>query len=340
MITLGELRTGGETMAAGPAADGASDESDGAAVATVSAVALGLVASAQESARGLWARAAAAAEADHVSVSRLMLSAAVSELLTEGESHWAWMDGRWWRCQHNPRSQFGPYVVVVVPDAIYDGRAPDASAVSSRSRYVERETVASLWWDPVLGGGGRRVRDVEAVKALREGERRLAEEMGGPVGSLLPYMTGGTISPAKLRERIAALGGSVGPVRSAQHTTLAGGREDKQYDPRRLGANPPASLVQALGRMHDSALEAYGVPPAVYGSASREAWRLFVSSSVRPTLQLFGEELGRAMALRQPVRMRWAELERYDLQVQARAWDSLRKGGMSADEASRRVGWS
>ena len=339
MTTLG--LGGAERMAL--AADQAAAEDDGLGVRSQGAVAAGLVASASEAARGLWARAAAAATADSPSVTRLMLSAAASQLVTDGGSHWAWLDGRWWRCQADPRSQWGRFVVVVIPGALYDGKSPDGD-VGTRSIPVERHLVASLWWDPVRGISGRRMDQVAAALALADGEAGMGDEMRSPVGSVLPYRSGSRVTARVLRERFQALKGGVAPVKSADNPSVVGGREDRQWEARRLGANPPAGLVQALGKLHDWTLEAYGVPPALYQASSREAWRLFVAATVRPTLELFGEELGRAMAAGgvgtgAPVRMRWAALEQVDVQPRARAWAALVQGGMNQAEASRRVGW-
>ena len=70
-------------------------------------------------------------------------------------------------------------------------------------------------------------------------------------------------------------------------------RED--WQPRRLGANPPAPLVDLRSGVGEHVIAACGVPPSMLGRSdgtlARESWRQFLHGSVRPVAEMVAEQL-------------------------------------------------
>ena len=177
-------------------------------------------------------------------------------------------------------------------------------------------------------------------------ERRLGQEAGSPVGSILPIPQDGGGDDteeadddplAQLKLDLAAASGR--PILT--ETTAAGWGEGKasapqaDWQPRRFGANPPA----ALGTLRDAAslavLDACGVPRALAesadGTAAREGWRRFVMGACEPVGNLISEEL--ALKLETPVTFDFRSLWAHDLAGRASSFKSLVDGGVSVNEA-------
>ncbi len=171
------------------------------------------------------------------------------------------------------------------------------------------------------------------AKAL---ERALADEAGGPVGSLVPMPAdagGESDDPddaadpfAGLKRQIAELRGRVGLVES----TAAGFGDGRAAAPaqdwavRRIGANPPATLPALREAVEASILGACGVPPdlARPGGRTRESYRQWVHASVEPLARMVADELARALDA-PGLRLRFDRLEAADVGGRARAWRSL-----------------
>ena len=116
-------------------------------------------------------------------------------------------------------------------------------------------------------------------------ERALADESAGPTGHLIPVPAdaGGEGDVfAALKADIRSLRGKVALV----ETTSAGWAEGRAAAPagdwavRRLGANPPASLVELREAVEVSILGACGVPPALVVAGRH--WSS--NGSIRPAL--------------------------------------------------------
>ena len=111
-------------------------------------------------------------------------------------------------------------------------------------------------------------------------EAALGDEASGTRGYLLPVPTGGQDdSVSDLRRDIGSLGGKVALVE-----TVASGWGDGRmaaprgdYEPKRLGANPPVSLATLRSDAAQAVLSACGVPVELVtsgdGTGQREAWR-------------------------------------------------------------------
>ncbi len=191
-------------------------------------------------------------------------------------------------------------------------------------------------------------------RLARELERALADEAGGPVGNLIPLPVdagGETSDPddetdpfAGLKTRINRLRGRAGLV----ETTAAGYGEgraaapNEDWKPRRLGANPPVSLVDLRAAVEQSVLSACGVPPGLAraeGGESRESYRRWFAAGVLPLARMVESEL-RAKLDVPALRLDFASLAAADVHGRARAWRSLvgRDATMGDADARRIVG--
>ena len=186
-------------------------------------------------------------------------------------------------------------------------------------------------------------------------EDALADEAGGTRGHVLPVPVGpdadgdadDTNDPNKqLRTDIASLRGSTVMVES----TAAGWSEGATAAPRldwkaqRLGAAPPAPLVDLRSQSARAVLAACGISPGLFeaggdAAGKREAWRLFLHGAVAPIAALLADEL--AVKLDVPgLRLSFDRLFASDLSGRARAFQSLTGGGMEAERAAELAGLS
>ena len=172
-------------------------------------------------------------------------------------------------------------------------------------------------------------------------EDALADEAGGARGYLLPIPTGGQdASVEALRKDIGGLSGKTALV----ETTAAGYGEGMGAAPRRdwmtsrIGANPPISLVTLRQDEERCALAACGFPPglldATSETASREAYRRWLYSSVEPVATQVGEELALKLEVER-VEWNFDRLRAADVTGRARAFKALREAGVTEDEAKR-----
>ena len=79
-------------------------------------------------------------------------------------------------------------------------------------------------------------------------------------------------------------------------TRAAGNAPQDDWKPRRLGANPPASEVELLGRAFVEVASACGCPAVLFaetgdGTSRREAFRQFLHTTLQPLAELIAEEL-------------------------------------------------
>ena len=186
-------------------------------------------------------------------------------------------------------------------------------------------------------------------------EDALADEAGSPRGVLLSVPIGPdadgdsdtTEDPnAALRDDITALRGKVAML----ETTSAGWSEGKtaapsrDWVPQRLGAAPPAPLVDLREASARAVMAACGVPPTVFATGgdaagSREAWRALLHGAVQPVADLLAAEL--AVKLDTPgLALSFDRLMASDVQGRARAFQSMTGGGMDAARAAELAGLS
>ena len=119
----------------------------------------------------------------------------------------------------------------------------------------------------------------------------------------------------------------------------------RDFEPVRLGADPPQALVQLRQHVEASILAVYGVPASLGpmgvndGTAMRESIRRFWTTTITPLASLIAEELSRV--LEQPVKLDFGQAGGLtDVAARARAVKALVEVGIDKADAMRRVGWS
>ena len=173
-------------------------------------------------------------------------------------------------------------------------------------------------------------------------EQRLAEETGGTVAHILPVPQDGGDGTAddplaSLKSDIkAAKGGTV-----LSETTAAGWGEGKMsapqrdWQPSRIGANPPPVLPALRTHVFEAVLSACGVPVGLVtdadGTSQREAYRRWYATSVRALGDLVTEEL--SAKLETEITFDFSHLYATDLAGRAGAFAKLVAGGVGTDRA-------
>ena len=163
----------------------------------------------------------------------------------------------------------------------------------------------------------------------------LADESSGPRGGLLAIPTDGEDDTVKnLRQDIRNMRGQYALVEAGDWGAPGGGRA--QWQPARLGASPPAALVELAKTATAEIYAACGVNPAIFtdasGTAGREAYRQVLFGLIAPLGRIVSAEL--TAKLETPVALRWDELRAADISGRARAFQSLVGGGMDLDRAA------
>ena len=178
-------------------------------------------------------------------------------------------------------------------------------------------------------------------------ETSLGFEAATPVAQIVPLPEGhdGKQTNSTLAADIAAARGKC----LLPETTRGGagdseGRPKKDYEPQRLGANPPAALVTLRREVENSILAAFGIPaplgPAGIsdGTAAREGARRLWSLTIQPLANAIAEELSRVLAM--PVALSHSQPQTsVDVAAKARALHVAVQAGMNLDEAKRFIGY-
>ena len=112
--------------------------------------------------------------------------------------------------------------------------------------------------------------------------------------------------------------------------------------PIRLGADPPPSLVSLQEQIHGELLAVAGLPTALFdadasAAASREAFRAFLSTSLKPLGVLVSGELSRLFE--EDVTLAFDEIAGSDLVARSCSLGSLVTAGLSLDEAKTICGF-
>ena len=182
---------------------------------------------------------------------------------------------------------------------------------------------------------------------LAESTAHLADEASGLRGSLIPLGIdpGDDEDPetspvAALQRRIGSLRGAVALLESTRNMAegLPMGAPTRDWQPSRLGANPPDALVDLSDKASLAVLAACGIPPKLMsgqgqGTAAREAFRRFLHSTVTPLLSSMAAEA--EVKLDTPgLKFDSAGLFAADVAGRARAFQSLVGGGMDVERAA------
>ena len=184
-------------------------------------------------------------------------------------------------------------------------------------------------------------------RALANAERQLAEELSGPVGRLIPApldalsakREDGTTPLAELEAALAALKGRSALVPSLQRDSLSGASQGQDWQSRRIGADPPDSVVNLRKDGHDAILSACGIPPGLYataGTQARESLRQFLHVTVTPYAKILETEC--RAKLGGEITFDFTGLHASDVQGRARAFKSMVDGGMALVDAAAASG--
>ena len=169
------------------------------------------------------------------------------------------------------------------------------------------------------------------ASVLREVERSLSEEHSGPVGSLI-----GVPNPegsAEIANVIASLKGRA--ILTEQGELVLAGESSSArtaWKPNRVGPMPAVGTASTREGVERSLLAAAGIPAALVhgGSDHRDAWRAFLAGTIAPAAKLVSAELAR---MNLDHRISFSAIMSSDLQARARAYKSLKDGGMEETEA-------
>ena len=171
-------------------------------------------------------------------------------------------------------------------------------------------------------------------------ETRLAQEANAAAGQVIPIPD---VSQAgKLQDDLRRADGRLTLVDStADWGQGAENKPGQDWQPRRLGANPPQGVIELRAGAERSILAAAGVPVSVLseadGTKAREDYRRFLHSTIMPLGRLVGPQLDRALGTL-GLAFDFTALAASDIMGRARAFGSLVQGGMSLSDAAAVTG--
>ena len=182
-----------------------------------------------------------------------------------------------------------------------------------------------------------------AAKLSANTNQALADETGMPRGGVLPLPIPPGETTSTLESRIARLRGKI-----LAAETQRGGYGDKDNAPKddymvkRIGAMPPAPLVQLRDDADMLLLAVCGVSPSLFmsnsdGTAQREAYRRFLFSTIQPLGAIVQTELRLKMEA-PDLAIDWSELRASDIASRARAFKGLIDSGMDMTQAAANSG--
>ena len=165
----------------------------------------------------------------------------------------------------------------------------------------------------------------------------LADEAGGPRGSILSVPVDGR-DPT-----VAGLRSDLNSMRGKVHLMEGGDWENEGSGVKaganslRIGASPPAPLVELHKRATMEIYAACGINPAVFevgpGTAGREAYRQVLFGLIAPLGRMIATEL-RVKLDDASIAFTWDELRAADISGRARAFQSMVGAGMELDRAA------
>ena len=178
-------------------------------------------------------------------------------------------------------------------------------------------------------------------------EQKLGEEAGGTVAHVLPIPQDGGDGTAD--DPLASLKADIKASRGGTvltETTSGGWGEGRiaapnsDWQPRRIGANPPPVLPTLRRDVFEAVLVACGVPVSLVtdadGTSQREAYRRWYATSVAALGGLVAEEL--SAKLETEISLDFTHLYAHDLAGRAQAFQRLTGGGVQIKEALQIAG--
>ena len=195
---------------------------------------------------------------------------------------------------------------------------------------------------PWMGCGPLQVA-FQAGRLSAELEAALADEVSSPVAHLLPIpSTDGKDNTVELlRADIKKAKGATLLVEGGDWGSPGGAQTGAGWEPRRLGAEPPSTLVELQKATTSQVYAACGVSPALFDSSAsaggmRESWRQLRYATLNPLGKMVEAELSRK--LETEIMLGWDALAASDVTGRARAYASLIAASMPAAEARRLTG--
>ena len=171
-------------------------------------------------------------------------------------------------------------------------------------------------------------------------EQRLSQEMSASAGYIMPMPDDQSdAATSVLRSVLANLKGrlTLTPTTRGGYGAGQEARPQQDWVQRRIGATPPEATITLRGDVERSVLAACGVPVELVetgqGTASREAYRRFLHSSVNPVAKLVEEEL-RVKLDTPDLSLNFDGLFASDLSGRARAFQSLAGAGLDLNKAA------
>ena len=181
-------------------------------------------------------------------------------------------------------------------------------------------------------------------------EQRLTEEAAAKVGYLIPIpkaplstitdAEGNAVDPlANLKRDLANLKGQTALVETSGGMAPEVRAPQGEWQPRRVGLDPPETVVRLRQQVFESVLSVCGVPPGLVslsGGHIREHLRTFLHTTLAPAGRLLEAEA--SAKLSGSVRVSFERLYAADVQGRARAFASMTSGGLSVEDARRLAG--
>ena len=175
-------------------------------------------------------------------------------------------------------------------------------------------------------------------------ERSLSDETGASSGAVLPHpsnLQGDRLEA--LKTDLARLSGQTALVESMTKG-LGEGRAGAPADwqPRRIGAHPPESLIALRADACKAVLALCGVPPSIFdggsnANAAREGLRQYLHSTITPVAALVAEEA--KVKLHPDTSFSFENLMASDLQGKARGCKALVDAGFTLEQAAKMSGF-
>ena len=180
-----------------------------------------------------------------------------------------------------------------------------------------------------------------SARLLAEVQTALADEASGPRGSVIPVPKDGQDPTfAALRADLRGLKGDASLVESVASMMGTDNRAFHDWEAKRIGADPPATMVKLLELAGAENLAAVGLNSAVFGAntgtAAREAWRMALFGVISPLGRIVQSEL--RAKLDDGITLEWRELRASDLSGRARAFQSMVGGGIEVERAAGLAG--
>ena len=226
---------------------------------------------------------------------------------------------------------------------VYELTLPGPSSTLTRKR-VSAESILHITYSRSSSTPWQGVGPIEASRTTRQLldnlERRLAQEAGGAVGQLIPVPN--VEASAKLQADLRKMTGQVTLVETTSAAWGAGqqGAPQADYQLRRLGADPPATLRELRRQAEESLLGSCGIPTSVLGAAtatsSRESFRQFLHATISPVADDVAAQIGAQLG--SEISFDFSKLQASDISGRARAFQSMVGGGMDVNKAAGLAG--